>query len=309
MDRILISPHILRAHFPDIMRWAGPMTAAKSFSRGSERPCSSPVNPPMSWSMTLEAMTSNTPPSPLKRWGPLAVLAGLIALAYAFGLHSYVSLETLVDNRAALSSFVAANLFTALALYALLYVAVVALSLPGAALLSIGGGFIFGWLLSAPVTVLAATAGAAIMFKIVQTSLGATVAARAGPFVKKLSSGFEKDAFNYLLFLRLVPAFPFFAVNAVAGLSRISLKTFVTATLIGIIPGSFAFAWLGRGLDSIIAAQEAERAACAASKSLAECPLHFSPGALVTQEIVIAFVLLGLVALIPVALKRLRRTP
>jgi uncharacterized membrane protein YdjX (TVP38/TMEM64 family) len=143
-----------------------------------------------------------------------------------------------------------------------------------------------------------------IVFEIVQTSVGATIAERAGPFVRKLSGGFEKDAFNYLLFLRLVPAFPFFAVNAVAGLSRISLRTFTLATLIGIIPGSYAFAWLGRGLDSVFVAQEAERAACIAAKGAENCPFSLPLSSLVTRELLIAFALLGVVALIPVALKK-----
>ncbi len=150
------------------------------------------------------------------RWIPLALLAGFIALAYGLGLNRYLSLETLVENRALLQNFVQQHLASAMLIYALIYVAVVALSLPAAGLLSIVGGFAFGWMLSAPVTVVAATIGAVIVFQVVKTSLGSAIAERAGPFVKKLSSGFAEDAFNYLLFLRLVPAFPFFAVNAVA---------------------------------------------------------------------------------------------
>jgi uncharacterized membrane protein YdjX (TVP38/TMEM64 family) len=282
-------------------------TAVKSFSRAGDRLCSHAINIAMPWSIMTEAMLSKSQVSALKRWLPLGVLVSLIVSAYAFGLHSYFTLETIVDNRAALIEFVDSHLLAALGLYALVYVVCVALSIPGAFLLTIVGGLVFGWLLITPVTVLAATTGAAIVFKIVQTSIGAALAARAGPFMQKLSSGFQKDAFNYLLFLRLAPVFPFFAVNAVAGLSGVSLKTFATATLIGIIPGTFAFAWLGRGLDSIITTQETERAACVATKGLADCPLQLSPSALFTPEIIIALVAFGAVALIPIALKWLRR--
>jgi uncharacterized membrane protein YdjX (TVP38/TMEM64 family) len=240
----------------------------------------------------------------LKRWTPLVVLAVLIALAYALGLHRYFTFGTLIENRVALQTFVERNFFSAVLAYALIYVTVVALSLPAAGLLSIVGGFIFGWLVSAPVTVIAATIGAVIVFQVVKTSLGSAIAERAGPFVTKLSNGFSKDAFNYLLFLRLVPAFPFFAVNAVAGLARVDIKIFIFATLVGIIPGSFAFAWLGRGLDSIIQAQGAAHDTCVAAKSAAECPIEFSPSALVTSELLFAFAVLGIVALIPVALKK-----
>ncbi len=231
-------------------------------------------------------------------------LAGLIALAYAFGLHRYFTFGSLIEHRTVLQTFVEQHFFSSILAYAAIYVTVVALSLPAAGLLSIFGGFIFGWLVSAPVTVIAATTGAVIVFQVVKTSLGAAIAERAGPFVTMLSKGFAEDAFNYLLFLRLVPAFPFFAVNAVAGLARVDLKTFVIATLVGIIPGSFAFAWLGRGLDSIIQAQGAAHDACVAAKSAAACPIEFSPSALVTPELLIAFVVLGIVALIPVALKK-----
>jgi uncharacterized membrane protein YdjX (TVP38/TMEM64 family) len=240
----------------------------------------------------------------LKRWTPLVVLAALIALAYAFGLHRYFTFGTLIENRVALQTLVDQNFFSSVLAYTLIYITVVALSLPAAGLLSIVGGFIFGWQVSAPVTVIAATIGAVIVFQVVKTSLGSAIAERAGPFVTKLSNGFAEDAFNYLLFLRLVPAFPFFAVNAVAGLARVDIKTFIFATLIGIIPGSFAFAWLGRGLDSIIQAQGAAHDACVAAKGAAECPIEFSPSALVTPQLLIAFAVLGIVALIPVALKK-----
>ena len=109
------------------------------------------------------------------------------------------------------------------AAFALLYVAVVALSIPAAAAMSLAGGFLFGWMASAPVTVLAATAGAAIVFEIVKTSFGAALAERSGPFLQRLSRGFAENAFSLLLFLRLTPVFPFWAVNAVAGLSRMPL--------------------------------------------------------------------------------------
>lgn len=244
----------------------------------------------------------------VKCWTPLGALVLAIGVAYALGLQKYLTLGAIVEHRVALQSFVDSYLVSAVLIYALIYIAVVALSLPAAALLSIFGGFTFGWLVSAPVTIVAATIGAVIMFQVVKTSIGSAVAGRAGPFVTKLSDGFSKDAFNYLLFLRLVPAFPFFAVNAVAGICRVDLKTFTIATLIGIIPGSFAFAWLGRGLDSLIQSQRAANDVCVAAKSVAECPFELSPSALVTPQLLIAFAVLGVVALIPVAVRKLKRT-
>ncbi len=240
----------------------------------------------------------------IRKWAPLGLLAALIATAYALGLHNYLTLAAVVENRQVLQDFVRQNYFTALLAYLAVYILVVALSLPSAALLSIVGGFVFGWLVSAPVTIIAATIGAIIVFQVVKTSLGKAMAERAGPFVTRLSDGFSKDAFNYLLFLRLVPAFPFFAVNAVAGICRVDLRTFSLATLIGIIPGSFAFAWIGRGLDSVIAAQQESHAACVAANGTANCSYDLSLSSLITPQMLIAFAMLGVVALIPVALKK-----
>ena len=240
----------------------------------------------------------------LRRWLPLFILAGLALGAYGLDLYKYLSLEVIAAHRDFLSTYVASHLLLALLIYVVTYITVVALSLPGAAILSILGGFIFGWVLSAPVSVVAATIGASIMFQIVKTSLGAALAEKAGPFVQRLSDGFAKDAFNYLLFLRLIPAFPFFVVNAVAGVCRVPLKTFIIATFIGIIPGSFAFAWLGRGLGSVIDAQSLQHNACVAEKGLANCPFELSVSSLVTPQLLLAFAALGVVSLVPVALKK-----
>lgn len=255
-------------------------------------------------------MTSSgkTSVSRLTRWLPAAVLACGMAAVYLSGLHRYLTIETLVTHGVAIESFIASHKLAAVLIYMGIYASVVALSLPGAAAMSITGGFLFGWMLSAPVTVVAATIGAVIVFQAVKTSFGAALAERAGPMVQKLSQGFATDAFSYLLFLRLVPAFPFFIVNAVAGLCNVRLATFILATVMGIIPGSIAFAYLGTGLGSVIAAQTAAHEACVAANSAAGCRLELDPSLLITRELVIAFAGLGLVALLPMAFKRLKRT-
>ena len=257
--------------------------------------------------MSDEPLRGQKTTPPVRRWTPLAVLLILGAGAYFLGLHKYLSLNVLAENHAYFKAFVADNIIFGLMLFATVYVVVVALSLPGATALSIAGGMIFGWMISAPVTVFAATLGAAIVFSVVKTSLGAVIAERAGPFVKRLSGGFAKDAFNYLLFLRLVPAFPFFAVNAVAGLCGVGFKPFVLATFIGIIPGSIVFAYLGAGLDSVIAAQLEANEACIAQKGAENCAFEIDPSSLVTPQLLIGFAALGVIALVPVIIKRLRK--
>jgi uncharacterized membrane protein YdjX (TVP38/TMEM64 family) len=252
----------------------------------------------------MEQAAQNT--GKLWRWAPLAFLAAAIVAAYLLGFHRYLSIESVVRNRDALHAFVDRNLVLALAAFIGIYIAVVALSLPGAALLSIGGSFAFGWMLSVPASVTAATIGAVIVFQVVKTSLGASLAERAGPMVQKLRDGFARDGFNYLLFLRLTPVFPFFAVNAVAGLCGVALRTFVLATVIGIVPGSLAFAWLGSGLDSIIDKQLAIYNECVASRGAAMCSFELSAFSLLTPQLLLGFAALGAVALIPVLIRRFR---
>ncbi len=290
-------------------------TRPELFSRGSEEDyrlvsyCGMVLGQSTAEILVPETVTHAKTPNRLKRWLPLAALLALIGLSLALGLHEYFTLETIAENRGALKLFVANNLALALLIFAAAYIAIVALSLPGAAILSILGGFIFGWRLSAPTVVIAATIGSTIVFQIVKTSLGAVLAERAGPFVQKLSKGFAEDSFNYLLFLRLVPAFPFFAVNTVAGLARVNLRTFVAATFIGIIPGTIAFSFVGSGLDSVIDAQMSANKPCLAQNAAAICDFDLSLSSLITPELLAAFAALGVVAIIPVILKKFRTHP
>lgn len=240
----------------------------------------------------------------LRRLLPLMVIAGLMALVFAMGWHKYLTFEQLAVHREALRSFVAGNFMLALGTFAAIYIVAVALSLPGGVLLTISGGLLFGWVIGGLTVVVAATIGASVIFLIARSALGEPLAARAGPWLDKLRAGFQEDALNYLLFLRLVPAFPFWLVNLAPALLGVSLRTFAVGTFAGIIPGTFTFAFLGAGLDSIIDAQiEANRSCLDAG---GDCAFHLNPGALVTPEILLAFAGLGIIAIIPVALKKLR---
>ena len=261
----------------------------------------------------MDLLSNMTAPKPhfagkFRQWLPAIVLLVLIATAYGFGLHKHLSLEALATNRELLRQFVDTHLLLAVLVFMAAYIAIVALSIPGAAVMSIAGGFLFGWMISVPVTMTAAVIGAIIVFQIVKTSLGAAVAERAGPLVQRVSKGFAENALSFLLFLRLAPVFPFFLVNAVAGLCRVPLRTFIIATAIGIIPGSLTFALLGSGLDSVIDQTRADYKTCLATGA-ADCSFSLSPGALISPQLLIAFAGLAVVALLPVAFKYFRRQP
>jgi uncharacterized membrane protein YdjX (TVP38/TMEM64 family) len=223
------------------------------------------------------------------------------------GWHRLLSLETIGLHYGELRSFIDSNLARALALYGLLYMAVVVLSLPGGLVMTLAGGLLFGWKAGAITTVIAATAGATVLFLIAKTSVGETLSARVGPWLARLSDGFKENALSYMLFLRLVPVFPFFIVNLAPALLGVPLSTYVIGTFLGIIPGSVAFSVAGAGLGSVVEAQNAVHAACLERQqrepNLA-CPYTIDTGNLVTGELLAAFILIGLLALIPVAAKK-----
>lgn len=226
------------------------------------------------------------------------VLAGAAYIASGGG----VSLESLVRHRAAIDDFVASHRMLAIFVYVGIYITVVAVSLPGAALLTLTGGFLFGIAVGASAAVISATVGATLIFLVARTALGEPLLRRAGPRATQLARGFREDAFSYLLFLRLVPAFPFFLVNLVPAFAGVRLGPFVAATAIGIIPGAIVFALAGAGLDSMIAAQKNSYDQCIAAKG-ADCRLVFEPADVLTPQLIAALVALGLLALMPVAVK------
>ena len=241
-----------------------------------------------------------------KRLLPLILLLIVMGVVIWQEWYLYISFERIVEHQAELERFVRDHYALAILAYMALYIVVVALSLPGGALLSITGGFLFGLILGGLATVVAATIGASIIFLIAKTSLGEPLAARAGPWLEKLRQGFQENALSYLLFLRLVPAFPFWLVNLAPAVLGVKLRTYIFGTFFGIIPGSFAFTFLGVGLQSIIDQQRSEYEACIAERGELACEFAFSPAGLVTTEMLLAFTALGVVALIPIALRKLR---
>jgi uncharacterized membrane protein YdjX (TVP38/TMEM64 family) len=260
--------------------------------------------------MPADQEIAATKPAPrwwplLRRLLPVLIVAALVAAVLLSDFRNVLSLETLVRHRQAIGAFMTEHRLTGLAIFVLTYIAVVALSVPGALWLTLTGGVLFGPVLGTVATVVGATIGATIIFKIAQSALGEGLLRRAGPRATKIAEGIQADAFNYLLFLRLVPAFPFFLVNLAAALVAVPFWTFVAATFVGIIPATFAFTLAGAGLDSVIAAQAATFDACVAT-GRSDCQVTFDPTHVLTPQLVGALVALGVVALVPVVVKRWR---
>lgn len=187
-----------------------------------------------------------------RRWLPLAALMALGVGVYATGLHRELSLAGLQHRRETLQCLVAAHPILAPLAFVAVYALATLLSLPGAVFLTLSGGFLFGTWLGGLWSVLGATAGAVAIFLIARTTLGAALRSRAGPWLHRLEAGFRRDAFSYLLVLRLVPLVPFWLVNLVPAFLDVSPATFAQATFIGIIPGAFVYAGVGSGLGAVL---------------------------------------------------------
>ena len=243
--------------------------------------------------------------SSIRRFVPLAVIVLAAGFVIAMGWHRQLSLETLERHHAVIHDFVDRNIAAALGGYIALYIVVVALSLPGAVFLTLAGGMLFGVIVGGIAAALGATIGAICIFLVAKSAFGERLIRRAGPRAAKLIDGFCADAFNYLLFLRLVPVFPFWLVNLVPAFAGVRLKTFAAATAIGILPATFVFAFLGASLENILAGELADFRACV-SAGRADCRLDFNPHAGATVKLLAAFALLGVLALVPVLVRRMR---
>ena len=200
-------------------------------------------------------MSDDIPPRPGISARRLAPLALLLAAGIGFGLvggYRYLSFAELARNRDWLCAVVARWGIVAALVYVAVYAVLVALSVPGGAILTIAGGFLFGTWLGGLCAVVGATLGAVAVFLAARAGLGG-LAQRAGPFFHRLEAGFRADAFSYLIVLRLIPLFPFWLVNLVPALAGVGLPTYLVATFLGIVPATFVYAGLGNGLGKVIA--------------------------------------------------------
>ena len=223
----------------------------------------------------------------LKRLAPVAIVIAALALVFGLGLHRYLSFEQLRLHRGELMAYVATMPTKALLLFILTYACATSLSLPGGAVLTLTGGFLFGTWVGTGAVVFGATLGAVIVFVAARTVFADALRAKAGPWLAKMQDGFKSDAFSYLLVLRLVPGFPFFVVNLVPALLGVPLRTFAVTTFLGIIPGTFVFASIGDGLGSIFDQMQ-----------------EFSLKGALTPQVITALLGLAALSLLPIIYKR-----
>ncbi|CEG61533.1 TVP38/TMEM64 family protein [Legionella micdadei] len=192
----------------------------------------------------------------IRRWIPLFILLCLLGLFFGLRLNRYLSFSALREHRALLLSWTQTHFLLSVMLFMGCYTLAVAISIPGAVFFTIAGGFLFGVFTGVLLVVISATLGATLLFFAVRTSLGEWLTKKASGSIGRMRLGFQRNAFSYLLTLRLIPLFPFWVVNIVPALLNVSAKTFILATLIGIIPGSFIYVLVGNGLSQVFATNQ-----------------------------------------------------
>lgn len=227
----------------------------------------------------------------IKRFGPLILVALAVAVVLASGLADHLSLVELKARRDQLQGFVALHPALSFGLYILIYIAVVSLSLPGALVMTLSGGFLFGPWLGAAAASSGASLGAAVIFLVCRTAVGDSLRGKAGSTISRIEEGVRRDAFSYILTLRLIPVMPFWLVNLAAGFVNIPLRTFLAATVLGILPGSLVYSGLGAGLGEVFASGQEPN-----------LRVIFEP------HVLLPLVGLGLLSLLPVVLRRFRKS-
>jgi len=194
----------------------------------------------------------------LRRYLPLIAIA-IVALVGAFTLRDYLSFDALRDNREALIAFRDGNFLLTLFVFIAVYVLIVGFSLPGAAIATLTGGFLFGTSLGTLVNITGATLGAILIFQAARMGLGDKLKQRmdaSDGLVAKIKKGIDENQWSMLFFIRLVPAVPFFVANLIPAFVGVPLYRFAISTFVGIIPGSLVYTSVGAGLGEVFAKGE-----------------------------------------------------
>ena len=204
-------------------------------------------------------MTQETDQKPAwLRYLPLIAIV-LVAAIGAFTLRDYLSFDALRDNREALIAFRDSNFVLTVLVFIMVYVAIVGFSLPGAAIATLTGGFLFGTAFGTLVNITGATLGAVVIFMAARMGLGDKLKARmeaSDGMVAKIKKGIDENQWSMLFFIRLVPAVPFFVANLIPAFLGVPLWRFAVSTFVGIIPGSLVYTSVGAGLGEVFARGE-----------------------------------------------------
>jgi uncharacterized membrane protein YdjX (TVP38/TMEM64 family) len=220
----------------------------------------------------------------------VASILGTTVVSLALGLHPRLAIELLREHHNWLLGFVAGAPVLASMLFMVIYAAAVAISVPGVAILTVIGGYLFGWFHGTALVLIAATISASAVFVLTRSAVGDRLRMRAGPAVQRFADGFRRNALSYGFLLNLVPIFPYALIIVVPAACGVPLTTFVAGMFLGLVPGTFLFAGLGDGLDHVLTSG---------------VPLRLTSFA--TPEVVLSLSGLALLALLPVMWRGVQR--
>jgi uncharacterized membrane protein YdjX (TVP38/TMEM64 family) len=232
-------------------------------------------------------------PKKQRRWQryiPVAIIVIGLALFYYFRLYDYLSFEQLQANHQKLQNWTQLHPIVSALSFIGIYIVLVAFSFPGATILTLIGGFLFGIVFGTLYIIVAATIGASLIFLAAKTAFADVLEKKAGKWLVKFEKGFQQNAFGYLLFLRLLPLFPFWLINIVPAFLNVRLRTFVLSTFLGIIPGTAVYVAVGNGLGSVF--------------EKGQTP-NF--GIIFEPQILIPLVLLAVLAVLPMVYKKFKK--
>ncbi|NGX61007.1 MAG: Mercuric reductase [Chlamydiae bacterium] len=222
-----------------------------------------------------------------KRWIPLAVIVLLMIIAYSFDVHKYFTFEMLKERHGQLKGWVTSSPVVAPIVFTLIYTLATSLSLPGGAILSLLGGFLFPIPWSTLYVVIGATIGASVIFLAARTAFGDLLRKKTGKFIQKMEKGFQENTWSYLLFLRFIPLFPFWVVNIAPAFFNVAFSTYVWTTFVGIIPGAYVYTQAGAGFSAIFTSGGS-----------------FSIDTIFNVQVRIALVALAVFSLVPIFVKK-----
>lgn len=188
----------------------------------------------------------------IKRFAPIIFLITGLIFFFIFDGQEYLSLDQVAQQQHNLLVWTTDNFWLSSLIYISTYIIIVTFSIPGAMVMTLLGGYLFGLFPGSLWTMIAATIGSCLVFTAVQFAFSNTLETKASGSINKMRKGFENNAFNYLLTLRLIPIFPFFVINIAAGVLKIRLSTFFWATFIGMIPGTIIYTWVGTSLGYVL---------------------------------------------------------
>lgn len=186
----------------------------------------------------------------IKKWLLLGLLATLLLSFFYFGFDQYLTFHTLKKYQTITQEWTLAHYTLAIGLYILIYIVLIACAIPCSTLFTLLGGFLFGSI-AIIYAIFSLTLGGIVLFFAVRTAIGIRIATKSSGWIKNLEKGFQQNAFHYLLILRLMPVFPCWVSNIAAGALNVPLKTFVFATILGVLPATFIYVMIGRGLDTL----------------------------------------------------------